>query len=126
MYDLEKLSEMEKAATPGEWSDYSYGIYTPDGGHGTPWDLFEHVDTNESDSPFIAALRNAAPELLSDLEKLTAQLAEARATLAFYADKKNWTSEVYLQGSPVDLDAGHQAQCFLGYCYASETDGGEG
>lgn len=75
--ELDELVRLEAAATPGPWHYHDRG--------GMGYDLDEPEAglrgdfANETDAAFIAALRNAAPRLLSSLSAARAQTAAAEA-----------------------------------------------
>jgi hypothetical protein len=83
--DLEHLEQLEKAATPGEWSVlYSEdpdrpGVYVNDGGFGTLY-IAEECMQGPDDAELIVAARNALPSLIADLRRereRNAELVEA-------------------------------------------------
>lgn len=66
--DLDALEALEQAATPGEWQSYGDGLHevftTADHGDEDPPSVTYGSD-RVSDSAFIAAIRNAAPDLIT-------------------------------------------------------------
>lgn len=95
MYNLDKLERMEKEATPGEWENCECGNC------GTVWSKEQDVlvavtdPETHNDIPytekyvanaaFIAAVRNAAPELFAEIRVLRTAL-DSIATGEFIID----------------------------------------
>jgi hypothetical protein len=73
---LAELEELEQAATPGPWDlienqgiQFRYEIYVPSAGGILP----HYVDLGiEANASFIAAARNALPDLLAEIKHLRA------------------------------------------------------
>lgn len=87
MTDLDKLEALEKAATRGPWEVLDYGPNRPLeilGGPG-PRNILEVYSADEKSSEelasaeFIAAIRNAAPELLKEFRELRARVVDCVA-----------------------------------------------
>lgn len=79
--DLEKFRTLEQAATPGPWvvsAEHGYWQIGPAAGNGWATNTLEiNARSNglaDHDAVFVAELRNVAPELLAEIEKLRAAI----------------------------------------------------
>ena len=86
------LRDLERAATPAPWATHLVDDTTviandgrtiaetfPEGGLDADKDFFSPVERHEADACFIAAMRNAMPGLIDELDRIERDLAAARA-----------------------------------------------
>lgn len=86
MTNLDHLTALLAAATPGKWrvgTNHTWSVFVPyanaiDGPHGERvlLQMNKHFDY-AADAALIVALRNAAPELIAELRAARTELAEA-------------------------------------------------
>ena len=132
--DLNELERLEKAATPGPWvwaekNSIDFGYVGPNGERTVLFgeDHEGAVHRDDPDGKFLAALRNALPELLRRLRAAEAELAAWKAqgstgiicqwrkdaeryrmllTLTRYnADSWTVTHKISVPGRPIELDS---------------------
>lgn len=106
--DLTALSALEQAATLGPWSAVTTGISSGNHWHvedGTGW-VVAYIPSNDGendemrgpDAEFIAALRNATPDLIAENARLQRERDEARKVVAVVDDVRQgagWTVQIY-------------------------------
>jgi DNA repair exonuclease SbcCD ATPase subunit len=80
---LAELRRLEKAATPGPWTDEESRVHVPKGDVATCDDV-NHIADSEANAALIAAARNALPALLDHIETLTAELDIVTAQAVFH------------------------------------------
>ena len=86
------LRDLERAATPAPWATHLVDDTTvvandgatiaetfSEGGRDADVDFFSPVERHEADACFIAAMRNAMPGLIDELDRIERDLASARA-----------------------------------------------
>ena len=86
------LRDLEREATPAPWATHLVDDTTviandgttiaetfPEGGRDADVDFFSPVERHEADACFIAAMRNAMPGLIDELDRIERDLAAARA-----------------------------------------------
>ena len=86
------LRDLEREATPVPWATHLVDDTTvvaddgttiaetfPNGGLDDDVDFFSPVERHEADACFIAAMRNAMPGLIDELDRIERDLASARA-----------------------------------------------
>ncbi len=114
--ELAELERLEKAATPGPWSEYgrpqpTYAVEidlapADEEGTSTPvlkFCYFGQVDNGFADAEFVVAVRNALPSLLAELRELRAFKARvegyrkrlADAIMEEYCDNNGYPSHVH-------------------------------
>ncbi len=85
--ELAEIEARAEAATPGPWEvDNDLSVFTKDGGHGTPWTLFDTVGNEGEDSSnadFIAHARQDVPALVAEVRRLN----EENSRLNFMSGK---------------------------------------
>lgn len=79
--EIRKLRDLLSRATPGPWRSYIEGRDHQSGSSfiRTGGDDIELVGASEADQDFIALVRQQAPRLLDELERLRARLAARTA-----------------------------------------------
>ena len=83
--ELAALKALADAATPGPWEAGEYNRVTADGRHILKCrDQYDGVrlaihDNAIADAAFIAAARDAVPELIAEVDRLRTELAQAQA-----------------------------------------------
>jgi hypothetical protein len=86
---LAELRRLHETATPGPWyhDENEDFVYTRDEFGDADGEIRCDTDCDEADAAFIAATRNALPDLLDEIERLRAEngrlrLAVAKATIS--------------------------------------------
>ena len=117
MDSLSFLRDLERAATPAPWATHLVDDTTvvaadgatiaetfSKGGLVDDVDFFSPVERHEADARFIAAMRNAMPGLLDELDRIERDLASARAENARLMRERDAAQEVLRaedRGSPI-------------------------
>lgn len=90
--ELAALKALADAATPGPWEAGEYNRVTADGRHILKCrDQYDGVrlaihDNANADAAFIAAARDAVPELVAEVDRLRAELASHKRHAAYVAN----------------------------------------
>lgn len=111
------LRDLERAATPAPWATHLVDDTTvvaadgttiaetfPEGGRDADVDFFSPVERHEADACFIAAMRNAMPGLIDELDRIERDLASARAENDRLMRERDAAQEVFRdadKGSPI-------------------------
>lgn len=78
MTNIEKLRALEKKATPGPWDFHEHRCKVRDANFQTVSDCYGDAERMVKNGIFIVALRNAAPALLDEIERLREEVARLK------------------------------------------------
>ena len=100
MIDLNQLVQLHEKATPGLWELDTDGSIA-DLKILSPWieDAWLGDVEAESNMALIAALRNALPEIIAELEHLRAENTELRRTATLFTQRGDGCSQIHNVGS---------------------------